>query len=268
MNIIPFNFESKEVRVVEINNEPWFVATDVCAALGFSNARQAVNSHVDQEDVQKLDTPTNGGIQKINYVNESGLYALIFGSTLDSAREFKRFVTSEILPSIRKHGSYSIQKQTSEPEKLQCDLMFLEYSTRVLRVSESGKLGMLRKVQAHHNILDLLPSYAIDAPSDSVDGSSRVTGSLTSLLKKHGISISTAEFNKLLQAKGLIEQRERASTKTPDKIKKFWSVTHAGLLYGKNVTSDANQRETAPHWFESRFSQLLLLIGIKSQEAA
>ena len=117
MNIIPFNFESKEIRVVEINNEPWFVATDVCAVLGFSNARQAVNSHVDQEDVQKLDTPTNGGTQKINYVNESGLYALIFGSTFETAKVFKRFVTSDVLPSIRKTGSYQ-SKQFKIPATL------------------------------------------------------------------------------------------------------------------------------------------------------
>ena len=116
MNIIPFNFESKEIRVVEINNEPWFVATDVCVVLGFANARQAVNSHVDQEDVQKLDTPTNGGIQKINYVNESGLYALIFGSTLETAKLFKRFVTSTVLPSIRKNGGYIAGQETDDPE--------------------------------------------------------------------------------------------------------------------------------------------------------
>ncbi len=268
MNIIPFNFDSKQIRVVEINNEPWFVATDVCLALGYSNPRQAVDTHVDQEDVQKLDTPTSGGIQKINYTNESGLYALIFGSKLDSAREFKRFVTSEVLPSIRKTGGYSLVVNQAEPQKLQCDLMFLETATKVLRVSESGKLGMLRKVQSQHNIIDMLPAYAVDAPSDAVDGSSRVTYSLTHLLKSRGICMTTSEFNKLLQARGLIEQLERKSTKKPEQLKKFWSITNKGLLYGKNVTSDANQRETAPHWFDSRFNQLLSDLNIKIAEVA
>ncbi len=150
----------------------------------------------------------------------------------------------------------------SEPEKLQCDLMFLETATKVLRVSESGKLGMLRKVQTQHHIIDMLPSYAIDAPSDAVDGSSRVTYSLTRLLKDHGIEISTTGFNKILQANGFIEQLERASTKKPERVKRFWSITNKGLLYGKNVTSDNSPRETSPHWFASRFNDLLSKLNL------
>ena len=267
MNIIPFNFDSKEIRVVEINGEPYFLAQDLAVLLGYSSTN-AMNKIIDDEDKQIQTLQFGATYKKQSLISESGMYSAIFGSTLETAKVFKRFVTSEILPSIRKYGGYSIHKPVAEPAKLQCDLMFLEYSSRVLRVSESGKLGMLRKVQAHHNILDLLPSYAIDAPSDAADGSSRVTGSLTSLLKKHCIAMSTAEFNKLLHAKGFIEQRERASTKTPDKIKKFWSITNKGLLYGKNVTSDANQRETAPHWFDSRFNQLLSDLNIKIAEVA
>ena len=267
MNIIPFNFESKEIRVVEIDGDPWFFAQDLALSLGYSSTG-AMNKIIDDED-KKIDTFLDGTTyKKQSLISESGMYQAIFGSTLESAKIFKKWVTSTVLPTIRKTGGYIHSVNNAEPAKLQCDLMFLETAAKVLRVSESGKLGMLRAVQKEHNILNMLPSYAIDAPSDAADGSSRVTYSLTHLLKSRGICMTTADFNKLLQAKGLIEQLERKSTKKPEQVKKFWSVTNKGLLYGKNVTSDANQRETAPHWFDSRFNQLLSDLNIKIAEVA
>ena len=107
--IIPFRFEAHAVRVqVDDAGLPWFNAIDVCSVLEFGNSRQAIESHVDPEDVQKLDTLTAGGRQRQNHVNESGLYALILGSTKDAAKRFKRWVTSEVLPTIRKTGAYSV----------------------------------------------------------------------------------------------------------------------------------------------------------------
>jgi prophage antirepressor-like protein len=267
MNIIPFNFDAKQIRVVEINDEPYFFARDLALMLGYSSTN-AMNKIIDDED-KKIETFLDGATyKKQSLITESGMYQAIFGSTLESAKSFKRFVTSEVLPSIRKTGGYIHSISNVEPAKLQCDLMFLETAAKVLRVSESGKLGMLRTVQKQHNILNMLPAYAVDAPSDAVDGSSRVTYSLTHLLKTRGICMTTADFNKLLQARGLIEQLERKSTKKPEQLKKFWSITNKGLLYGKNVTSDANQRETAPHWFDSRFNQLLSDLNIKIAEVA
>jgi prophage antirepressor-like protein len=107
--IIPFNFESHAVRVqVDATGSPWFNAADVCSVLDFGNPRQALESHVDSDDVQKLDAIDKlGRKQRTNHVNESGLFALILGSTKDSAKRFKRWVTSEVLPAIRKSGSYS-----------------------------------------------------------------------------------------------------------------------------------------------------------------
>jgi anti-repressor protein len=105
--LVPFLFEGTAVRVrIDDAGTPWFNCGDVCAVLEFGNPRQAVESHVDAEDVQKLDTLTSGGRQSQNHVNESGLYALILGSTKDTAKRFKRWLTSEVLPSIRQTGSY------------------------------------------------------------------------------------------------------------------------------------------------------------------
>lgn len=114
-SIIPFNFESHSVRVViDENGEPWFSANEMCGVLGYGNPRQAIESHVDADDVQKLDViDSMGRNQLANHINESGLYALIFGSTKESAKRFKRWVTHEVLPTIRKTGSYSVKASPS-----------------------------------------------------------------------------------------------------------------------------------------------------------
>lgn len=101
-----FTFESSSVRTAGTPEKPLFVATDVASVLGYSNVRKAVYAHVDEEDRIKVEIDTDGGRQTVICVNESGLYALIFGSKLDSAKRFKRWVTSEVLPAIRKSGRY------------------------------------------------------------------------------------------------------------------------------------------------------------------
>ena len=102
--IIPFQFEAHAVRVqVDELGLPWFNATDVCDALEMGNPSQAIKSHVDADDLQKLEVIDNlGRTQRANHINESGLYALILGSTKDAAKRFKRWVTSEVLPAIRR----------------------------------------------------------------------------------------------------------------------------------------------------------------------
>ncbi len=106
------NNEFGNIRVVNINNEPWFVGNDVAHILGYGNPRQGIASHVEDDDkgVQKLDTPS--GKQNVTIINESGLYSLILSSKLPRAKEFKHWVTSEVLPSIRRTGSYTIKPLT------------------------------------------------------------------------------------------------------------------------------------------------------------
>ncbi|MDB0581351.1 BRO-N domain-containing protein [Salinicoccus roseus] len=102
-----FDFENQNVRTVVVENEPYFVGKDVAEVLGYLKARNAISKHVDNED--KKEAPiqgTLGGTQNMTVINESGLYALIFSSKLDSAKRFKRWVTSEVLPQIRKQGMF------------------------------------------------------------------------------------------------------------------------------------------------------------------
>lgn len=110
--LVQFGFEGEPVKMVMEGDMPWFNANDVCQALGYVNPRDAVADHVDDEDVAKRDTLTRGGKQQVNFVNESGLYALIFGSGKPKAKRFKRWVTSEVLPSIRRTGQYRAGNRT------------------------------------------------------------------------------------------------------------------------------------------------------------
>ena len=125
-----FDFEGEQVRAISIEDEPWFVGRDVAEILGYSKARNAIATHVDDED--KKDAPiqgTLGGTQNMTVINESGLYSLIMSSKLPTSKKFKHWVTSEVLPSIRKHGAYmtnqKIEEILSDPDtiiKLATDL--------------------------------------------------------------------------------------------------------------------------------------------------
>ena len=103
------NSEFGAIRTLNIDNAPWFVGKDVAAALGYKEPTKATRDKVDAEDrgMSKIDTPS--GMQSMVIINESGLYSLILSSKLPNAKKFKRWVTSEVLPAIRKTGSYSIE---------------------------------------------------------------------------------------------------------------------------------------------------------------
>ena len=132
-------FKSEEfgkIRTVTINNEPWFVSKDVATALGYSNSRDAISKHVfdDDKGVAKCDTPS--GRQEMSVINESGLYALIFGSKLDSAKRFKHWVTSEVLPSIRRTGSYQKPMTPEQMMRIQLE-MIDDVSGRVTKLENT-----------------------------------------------------------------------------------------------------------------------------------
>lgn len=105
-NTLVFTFEDTSLSILGDNLNPLFIVQQICAVLGYSNPRKAISDHCDTEDVCKVEVQTKGGKQLVNCVNESGLYALIFGSKLPKAKQFKRWVTSEVLPTIRKQGQY------------------------------------------------------------------------------------------------------------------------------------------------------------------
>lgn len=109
--VVPEFFEHEQFgqfRYIKRDEELWFVANDVCRVLGYANPRDALAKHVDDDEKGVAKCDTLGGVQTLAIINESGLYSLIFGSTLPAAKKFKRWVTHEVLPSIRKYGFYGL----------------------------------------------------------------------------------------------------------------------------------------------------------------
>lgn len=112
------NAEFGQIRTVQLNNETYFVGKDIADALGYSNSRKALADHVAEEDKGVTKCDTLGGKQDLAVINESGLYALIFGSKLESAKRFKHWVTSEVLPTIRKTGQYQMPNLSKEMQAI------------------------------------------------------------------------------------------------------------------------------------------------------
>ena len=108
--------EFGEIRTLNVDGEPWFVGRDVATALGYTNSRKALSDHVYDEDKGVTKCDTLGGVQNIAIINESGVYSLIMSSKLPNAKQFKRWVTSEVLPSIRKTGAYSVVQTVSDKQ--------------------------------------------------------------------------------------------------------------------------------------------------------
>ena len=142
------------------------------------------------------------------------------------------------------------------------DIRILSAVSDMLRLSESGRIGMVRKYIENETpkLKHYIPVYAIDAPVGTTTGSSsEVTKSATELLSQFNAGVNARKFNELLSAKGFLETKTRQSTSG---AKAFKSITEKGMKYGKNLTSDKNQKETQPHWYESKFKQLLSELGL------
>jgi len=131
-----FNFETSRVRTLNLEDVIWFVGKDVADTLGYSASRNALSKHVDNDDKLTHQISASGQMREMTLINESGVYSLIFGSKLDSAKRFKKWVTSEVLPSIRQTGGYQLmQLSPTEMLKLQNDSI-LEVSEKVDRVED------------------------------------------------------------------------------------------------------------------------------------
>ena len=117
-NLQLFKFEGEEVRTLEVNGTPWFVGKDLTNILGYKNGSRDINSHVDEEDKLRYQISTAGQMREQILVNESGMFSLILSSQLPSAKKFKHWVTSEVLPAIRKTGSYQLPQTPEERLKL------------------------------------------------------------------------------------------------------------------------------------------------------
>ena len=180
------NEEFGEIRTVTINDEPWFVGKDVAKALWYSNASKAVSTHVDAEDriLKTLEAHSqNGNVVKTQtaLINESGLYSLILSSKLPSAKKFKRWVTGEVLPSIRKTGSYG--KPMSELEILQCSINQLIEQERKIKALETQQGEQVKRLDIIDSRLEVLNGVHIEGT-----GRDRLNAMVRAYVVKKGIS--------------------------------------------------------------------------------
>ena len=146
-----FNFHGQEVRTVIFDNEPWFVAKDVADILGYQNGSRDINRHVDEDDKLTSQVATAGQMRNQTVINESGLYSLILSSKLPQAKEFKRWVTSEVLPAIRKQGGF-IREDLDEDA-------FIALFTGQKKLREQ-QTSMLKDIDYLKSEQPIHPSYA------------------------------------------------------------------------------------------------------------
>ena len=169
------NPEFGKVRTMEINGEPYFVGREVAMILGYKNPLDALTKHIEEEDKGVANCDTLGGTQKMTVINESGLYSLILSSKLPKAKEFKRWVTSEVLPSIRKHGAYAVDELLNDPE-------FAIKTFTALKEERERSKRLSEQIEADK-------PKVIFADSVSAAKSSILIGDLAKILKQNGVNI-------------------------------------------------------------------------------
>lgn len=201
-----FNFEQNEVRTILVNNEPFFVGKDVAETSGYSNTAKAIRDHVDIEDrrSERIVHPS-GGTQDSVVINESGLYSLILKSKLPNAKKFKRWVTSEVLPSIRKHGAYmtddALAKALTSPE----------FGIRLLTELKNERD---QKEQAQQQLKAQEPQIVF-AKSVEVSQNSVAVKVLATILKQNGVSIGQNRMFQWLREHKYLSSRPGKSWNMP-----------------------------------------------------
>lgn len=196
------NEEFGEVRTVTIDGDPWFVGKDVAEALKYNEPHKAIQRHVEEDDRMKHPvTDSSGRDQEAWIITESGLYALIFGSKLESAKRFKHWVTSEVLPSIRKHGVYAVDELLADPD------MAIKAFTALKEEREKNKL-----LQADNQRMKPKEIFA-DAVSTS--HTSILIGDLAKILKQNGIDTGQKRLFEWMREHGYLIKRNGADYNMP-----------------------------------------------------
>lgn len=191
------NQEFGQVRTLTLNDEPWFVGKDVAEALGYAEPRSAVSKKVDDADrgVAEMETPS--GKQNMTIINESGLYALIFGSKLESAQKFKRWVTSEVLPALRKTGQYQVKELSGS-----------ELMARALIEAQNV-------LAAKDKVIEEMKPKVVFADAVATSHTSILVGELAKILKQNGIDMGQKRLFAWLREKGYLIKRQGTDYNMP-----------------------------------------------------
>lgn len=182
--------EFGEVRIFEKNGEPWFVGKDVCNILGYADPNKAIAMHIDEDDKLNDKTASSLGQRGGWLINESGLYSLILSSKLPNAKRFKHWVTSEILPSIRKHGMYATDELINNPD------VFIQV-LQELKAERERKAAL--EAQAEVNRPKIIFADAVAASHNSI-----LIGDLAKLIKQNGVDIGQKRLFEWLRNNGYL----------------------------------------------------------------
>ena len=202
MEIQEFNFNGNNVRALVIGDEPYFVGNDVSMILGYSNYRNAVATHVDAEDKLRTQIEYAGQKREVTVINESGLYSLILGSKLPTAKKFKRWVTSEVLPTIRKHGAYMTDAKAAAI------------------VTDKGSLADLLQ-QAAEQLkrkdiqIEQMKPKALFADAVSTSDTPILVGELAKILHQNGVSMGQNRMFRWLRDNGYLISRKGSDYNMP-----------------------------------------------------
>lgn len=200
------NPEFGEIRTIEKNGEPWFVGKDVAAALGYERPTKAILDHVDDEDKDEVPIQDSiGRSQNTPIINESGLYSLVLSSKLPTAKKFKRWITSEVIPSIRKHGAYMT------PDKL--EEVLLKPDT-LIQLAQNLKAEQEKRMALEVKMEEQKPKVLF---ADSVEAAktSILIGELAKLLKQNGINIGQNRLFQWLRQNGYLIRRQGSDYNMP-----------------------------------------------------
>lgn len=199
------NAEFGTIRTITVNDEPWFVGKDITDILGYQNGTRDINRHVDDEDKGTTEMVTPGGKQNMTIINESGLYSLTLSSKLPSAKKFKRWVTSEVLPSIRKNGAY-MTEQTLEKALTSPDFL-IQLATQLKEEKEA-------RIQAEQTVEEQKPKVLF---ADAVASShtSILIGDLAKLICQNGVNIGQKRLFEWLRENGYLIKRKGSDWNMP-----------------------------------------------------
>lgn len=194
-----------EVRIISINGEPWFVGKDVAEILGYSDTFGALKKHVDDDDKQNCQNSSFESNRGLTVINESGLYSLILSSKLPAAKEFKKWVTAEILPSIRKHGAYmtdtTLERVLTDPDFL------IQIATELKKEKEANK-ALESKIQADK-------PKVVFADSVAASNTCILIGELAKMLKGNGYNVGQNRMFAWLRSRGYLISRKGTDYNMP-----------------------------------------------------
>lgn len=247
------NPEFGQVRALELSGTPWFVGKDVAEILKYQRTADAISSHVDDEDkgVGKIQTP--GGMQKVILINESGLYSLILSSKLPTAKRFKRWVTSEVLPAIRKTGGYiPVTPGMSDMEVLARAVLISKKTIDVLK--EKNKL-----LETENEAMKPKALFA-DAYAATKDGI--LVGAMAKMLRQNGIEIGQNRLFRILREKGyLMKSGEDKNMPTQRSMESGWFRIKARTI----TTPDGSNRSTRTVLVTGKGQQYFVNLFLKEE---